>query len=129
MAYYVMMTEGYTGLIVHEDSVQEDVGRFSSTPEGKYSHADETLARLYGFDSPGELMSSITDIGRQLYLDPGRRKEFARLMRRDGFVSHFESPVRRKDGRVIWISENAREVRDDNGDLIGYEGTVVEIIK
>jgi diguanylate cyclase (GGDEF)-like protein/PAS domain S-box-containing protein len=102
-------------------------GIFQTTPEGKYTAANPMLARIYGYDSPAELMDAITDIQQQLYLDPSRRKEFARLMKKNGAVARFESPVRRKDGAMIWISENARAVRDEHGALVGYEGTVVDI--
>lgn len=102
-------------------------GRFQTTLEGTYSAVDLTLARIYGYASPEELMNSISDIARQLYLDPGRRKEFARLIQKHGSVTDFESPIRRKDGEIIWISENARELRDHDGELLGYEGSVTDI--
>jgi two-component system, sensor histidine kinase and response regulator len=73
------------------------------------------------------MMAAIGDIGHQVYVEPGRREEFVRRVRENGFVTRFESQVRRKDGDVIWISESAREVRDGLGGLLYYEGTVEEI--
>ena len=102
-------------------------GIFQTTADGKYISANPALATLYGYASPAELMNSITNIQRQLYVDTGRRKEFARLMKKSGVVSNFESPIQRRDGSVIWISENAREIRDAAGVLLGYEGTVIDI--
>lgn len=102
-------------------------GIFQTTTKGEYLSANPALATLYGYDSPEELMGNITNIQRQLYVDTGRRKEFARLMEKTGVVSNFESPIRRRDGSVIWISENAREIRSDAGVLLGYEGTVIDI--
>ena len=102
-------------------------GIFQTTPDGKYVSASPALATLYGFASPEELMDSITNIQRQLYVDTGRRKEFARLLKKSGMISNFESPIKRRDGSVIWISESAREIRDETGELLGYEGSVVEI--
>ena len=52
-------------------------------------------------------MSDLTNIAGQLYVEPGRRNEFVQLVQRNGEVSEFESQVYRRDGRVIWISENA----------------------
>ena len=109
---------------IFENAVE---GIFQTTSEGKYISANPALATLYGYASPEELMDGITNIQRQLYVDTGRRKEFARLMKKTGVVSNFESPIQRRDGSVIWISENAREIRDDAGVLLGYEGTVVDI--
>ena len=94
---------------------------------GHYLAANPALARIYGYDSPKLLVTDMTDIGRQLYVAPGRRDEFIRLMREHGTVSGFESQVYRRDGTVIWISECCREVRTGDGRLLFYEGTVEEI--
>ena len=84
-------------------------------------------ARIYGYESPEELIASIGDIERQLYVDASRRDDFVRLMEQDGVVTGFESEIYRKDGDVIWISENARAVRNERGEIEYYEGTVVDI--
>jgi diguanylate cyclase (GGDEF)-like protein/PAS domain S-box-containing protein len=102
-------------------------GIFRTTLEGKYIDANPALARIYGFDSPVDLMQSLCDIRNQLYVQPNRRDEFIELIKARGVVSGFESQVYRKNGDVIWISENARVVRDDAGRLICYEGTVEDV--
>jgi PAS domain S-box-containing protein len=102
-------------------------GIFQSTPSGGYISANPALAKLYGYDSPEELMSDITNISQQLYVDAERRLEFVAAMEADNAVSGFESMVCRKDGRRIWVSENVRAVRDAKGELIYYEGTVSDI--
>jgi two-component system, sensor histidine kinase and response regulator len=102
-------------------------GIFQTTPDGRYLSANPMLARIYGYGGPEEMMSEIADIGHQLYLEPGRREEFVRRIRENGYVTRFESKVRRKDGSEIWISESAREVRDVNGELMYYEGTVEDV--
>lgn len=102
-------------------------GIFRTTAEGQYLDANPALARIYGFSSPAELISSLKDISSQLYIEPQRREQFMRLIRKTGMVSGFESQIRRKNGEVIWISENARAVVDDDGSLICYEGTVEDI--
>jgi PAS domain S-box-containing protein len=102
-------------------------GIFQTTPAGQYLAANQMLARIYGYDSPEELILSLQDISRQLYAAPNRREEFVRLMQERGTISAFESEVRRRDGRLIWISENVRAVKDSTGHLLYYEGTVEEI--
>ncbi|HEY6922093.1 MAG TPA: PAS domain S-box protein, partial [Steroidobacteraceae bacterium] len=102
-------------------------GIFRTTVEGNYLDANPALAHIYGFDSPQELMASLCDIGRQLYVDPQRREEFMRIVRARGSVTGFESQVYRKNGDVIWISENARLVLGEDGRPLGYEGTVEDI--
>ncbi len=102
-------------------------GIFQTTPEGGYVSVNPALARMYGYAAPEELMSSVTDIGHQVYVDPNSRLEFKRQMEKKGVVEGFEYRVYRKDGSKIWLSENARAVRDANGVILFYEGTVEEI--
>lgn len=112
----------YRGIVVNARD-----GIFQTTPNGSYLSANPALARIYGFKSPEELMAKWTDIEHQLYLDPARRSEFARLLAENDVIDQFESEVYRADGSVIWISENARAVRDSTGRLVCYEGTVEDI--
>ena len=102
-------------------------GIFQSTPDGRYLNANPALAQIYGYDSVAQLINSFTDIARQVYVNPNRRTEFIAKMQQDDAVSGFESQVYRRDGSVIWISENARSVSNDNGILLYYEGTVEDI--
>jgi two-component system, cell cycle sensor histidine kinase and response regulator CckA len=102
-------------------------GIFQTTPEGRYLSANPALARMYGYSSPAELIEQIQDIEHSLYADPQRRREFRCLIEDRGFVEAFESEIVRKDGATIWISESARSVRDANGAVLSYEGTVENI--
>jgi len=102
-------------------------GIFRTSPDGRYLDANPALARIYGFESSAALIESFSDISAQLYADPARRAAFIDAIRRDGSVTGFESQVRRRDGRLIWISENARAVRDEQGRLACYEGTVEDV--
>ena len=102
-------------------------GIFQTTPPGRYVSANAALARIYGYESPEELVSSIHNIALQVYVDPQRRQEFIDAIEQNNAVHDFESLVLRKDGSKIWISENARAVRDSTGKLLYYEGTVSDI--
>lgn len=114
--------ENYYGIFDHLVE-----GIFRTTPDGHYLLANVALARIYGYDSPVELMASIKDIGRSLYVNPARRQEFVRVMQTSDTITDFESQIYRKDGSSIWISENCRAVRDAQGKLLYYEGTVQDI--
>ncbi len=102
-------------------------GIFQTTPEGSYMSVNPALASIYGYDTPDELMGTVTHIAKQLYVRPGRRAEFAAIMLEKGSVTDFESQIYRKDGSIIWISERARTVRDGDGKLLYYEGTVEDV--
>jgi PAS domain S-box-containing protein len=104
-------------------------GIFQSTPEGCYLMANPALARMHGFSSPDELIRSRRDISREIYVDPTKRDEFKRLLEQHGVVRDFEHEMYRKDGSRIWISVNARAVRDETGKVLYYEGTAQDITK
>ncbi len=106
-------------------------GIFQSSPEGRYILVNPALAHMYGYESPEELIaaSAASDISRLIYFDSAMRLEFAERMQRDGFVRGLEYQVRRKDGRVIWISEDARMVRGPDGAVQYYEGFVSDVTK
>ena len=109
---------------IFENAVE---GIFQTMPDGRYLRVNPALAELYGYGSPDELIRSGADITRQLYVTPGRRDEFMRQIERHGSVKNFESQVFRKGGDRIWISENARCVRDETGAVLYYEGFVENI--
>jgi PAS domain S-box-containing protein len=102
-------------------------GIFQSTPDGQYLSANPALARMHGFDAPDEFLARRQDIPREVYVDPGRREEFKRLLEEHGVVHGFEHQIYRKDGSKIWISVNARAVRDEQGKIHYYEGTTQDI--
>lgn len=109
---------------IFENAVE---GIFQTTLDGKYLTVNPALARMYRYDSPDDMIATITDIAGQVYVDPGRRDEFIRLMQEQETVNGFEALVYRKDGSFIWISESVRKLRDRAGVLVGYEGTVEDI--
>src|SRR5215469_3212538 len=114
--------ENYYGIFDHLIE-----GIFRTTPDGHYMMANVALARIYGYNSPADLIANITDIAHSLYVEPRRRQEFVELMQGNDVITGFESRIYRKDKTVIWISENCRAVRDGEGKVLYYEGTVEDI--
>ncbi|VXD14175.1 putative Diguanylate cyclase [Planktothrix serta PCC 8927] len=102
-------------------------GIFQTTPDGYYLSANPALARIYGYDSPEELIQQLTNISEQLYVDPKQREEFCKIMTEQGQISGFQYQVYHKDGEVIWISENSHSVYDNHGNILYYEGTIEDI--
>ncbi len=102
-------------------------GIFQTTPGGQYLNVNPALAEMYGYDSVQDLVAGLTKIENQLYVDPNRRNDFIQVMAEHGSVRGFESEIYRKDRSTMWISENARAVKDASGNIIYYEGMVEDI--
>jgi PAS domain S-box-containing protein len=102
-------------------------GIFQTTVDGHYVTVNRALARLYGYESPEHMLSLIPDDPRQLYVDPERWTDFKRQMQESGVVTKFEAQVRRRDGTLIWVSQNVRALHNKDGTVGGYEGIVEDI--
>lgn len=109
---------------IFENAVE---GIFQSTPGGKLISANPSFAKMLGYNSSDELLSSVTNIRNQIYVKPEVRTHFMKGIERDGLVRGFECELYRKDGRQIWVSMSARDVRDENNLILCYEGTVEDI--
>src|SRR5579872_6299492 len=94
-------------------------GIYRSSLDGRQLRANPALVRLNGYDNEQEMLRSVNDIGREWYVDPGRRAEFKRLIDAQGSVENFVSEIyRHKTRERLWISESARLVRDGKGQPI-----------
>ncbi len=102
-------------------------GIYVTTPAGALLNANPALARMMGYDTPQDLIDGIGDITKTIYLQPSAREEYQRLMQRDGMVREFEYQVRQRGDKILWISDSATVVRDDEGRIVRYEGTVRDI--
>jgi PAS domain S-box-containing protein len=101
-------------------------GIFRSTPAGRYLSVNPAMARILGYDSPEEMIATLSDISLQMYIDPKRRDEFVLIMNKLGVIQNFECEVFRKDGSRIWIVSSARAVRE-KGVVVRYEGMTEDI--
>lgn len=102
-------------------------GIYETRVDGTYVTANPALARMFGYDSPAQMMAVITDADTGCYVVRGRRAEFVRLMQQHGAVTGFESEVIKKDRTTFWMAEDALAIRDEVGEVIGFEGTIVDV--
>jgi PAS domain S-box-containing protein len=111
----------------YRDIVENAVaGIFQSTAEGRLLTVNPALARIFGFESAQAMLSEVADIGA-LYVDPRRRTEWMLMLEDRGVLNGFEAQILRADDERRWIVINARLVRDRDGGLAYYEGTVTDI--
>lgn len=103
------------------------MGIFRSSPEGHYLEVNPAFASRIGFKSPEELMTTVTDIGGCLYANPDDRKRLKERLDEEGMVEGYEIQVLNRSGDRLWVLANIRNVKDENGKTLYYEGTVQDI--
>ncbi len=104
------------------DNVMEGV--YSSTVEGRFVSVNPALARMVGLSSANELLSMQT---ATIYHNPADRAAIIQMLERDGEVRNAEFQLRRVDGSTLTVVERARAMRDEAGNVVGYEGTISDI--
>jgi PAS domain S-box-containing protein len=102
-------------------------GIFQTHPDGYFIQVNPALAQIMGYSSPDDLMESISDLSTQMYVYPDDRERFKTILFEQNYVNSFEVQVYRKDQSIIWVSINARIVRNRNGETTFYEGFLVDI--
>ena len=113
---------GYRGIFEHAAE-----GIFRTSPEGRLLLANPSLARIFGYASPEEMLAEVTNVSVQLYLDPARRAELMRLLAERDSVTGYVLGARRKDGSNIWLSLSVRTLRHPDGSRREFEGIAEDI--
>ena len=102
----------------------EQHGLFLSSREGRFLDVNQNLVRLLGYGDRNELLE--IDIENDLYFDPQDRQNFREIIENQGHVDNLKVNFKRKDGEKITMLLSGRVVRDERGDIAGYEGYNVE---
>ena len=102
-------------------------GIFQTNVDGSYVSVNPSLAKMYGFDTPEEMIKTRIDIAKDAYSDAGERERFLRIIEEQGFVKGYEYEVKRKDGSKIWYYEDAVAIKDETGKTKYFEGFVIDI--
>ncbi len=109
---------------IFENAVE---GIYKTAINGRFLKANPALADILGYDSPLDLIRSITDIGSQLYVNPEQQQEFLKEIKTKKIVTGYLLELYRKDKTRIWVESNGRAIYDDSGELAGIEGFIVDI--
>jgi PAS domain S-box-containing protein len=109
---------------IYNNSVE---GIFQSSEDGRFLSVNPAMARIYGYNSPEDMLHNVNDIGAQLYVNPEQRKEVRERLSSGERLVGYETLEYRKDGSTFWTSMSAQAIRDDNGKILYYEGLVEDI--
>jgi PAS domain S-box-containing protein len=101
-------------------------GIFRCSSDGEIIESNPALVRIFGYDSAEELKAHVPDLG-SIYVDPADRARFIREVTDRGSVQDFETQIRQRDRKVIDVSMNVSAVRDESGQVVAFEGTLIDI--
>ena len=92
--------------------------------EGIITMVSPSAARLFGYGSPDEMVGLPTTT---LYSNPAQREEVVRILHKGGELTDFTREGQRKDGTTFWFSMSVQFIRDREGRVRGFEGTIRDI--
>lgn len=101
------------------------IGLYKTKPNGDIILANPTIVKMLGYTSIDEMRSIGLDRGS--YFNPTDRIEFKNIIEKEYLVKDYETVWLKQDGTNINIRENAIAIRDDNNEIIFYEGTIEDI--
>ncbi len=101
------------------------VGVYQTTPEGRVLWANPALVEMLGFANEEQLKGA--DIARDLYADPAVGERLRHQLERDGSCRNARCEMRRRDGKIIAVTDIAHVVRDSDGAIVHYEGVIAGI--
>jgi PAS domain S-box-containing protein len=101
------------------------IGLYRTTPGGRILMANQALIRMMGYSSFDDLADR--NLEEEGFEPDYPRSEFRREVERKGEIQGVEAAWKRRDGSAIFVRESARVVRDEEGNVLCYEGTVEDI--
>ena len=102
-------------------------GIFQSSLDGRFLKVNPAMAGIYGYDSPEDMLTTIKNIGKQIYVDARERDGFLKELQDNGRIDRFEAQNYRKDGSIFWSQTNARIVQDIEGSALFIEGFITDV--
>jgi PAS domain S-box-containing protein len=103
------------------------LGIFQSSPDGKALAVNPAFARMFGYLSPEEVVETVQNVAVDIFADPNRRAEIARMAVENPGINTFENLYRRKDGSTFPGSLYLHPVKDAQGRVICFEGLIEDI--
>jgi PAS domain S-box-containing protein len=100
-------------------------GLFISSKEGKFLDCNQALLEILDYPAKEEFLA--IDIAQDLYVNPEDRKAFQERIERDGYVKDMEVEFKKKNGEKITVLLTGHPIKNERGEIIGYQGINLDI--
>jgi PAS domain S-box-containing protein len=102
-------------------------GIYQATVDGKFLTANPAMARMFGYESPEQLIKSVEDVRSEISVNPDDRKRMQTMLEEHGQVNGVELKIIRKNDEVMWVRANIRAVKDRDNNIQYIEGALEDI--
>ncbi len=109
---------------IFENAVE---GIFQAAPDGTYLAVNPAMAHILGYESPEQFVKERICFNASNYVDPNTRGELRGMLEQRDTIEGYECEVFKRDGTRISTIQNVRAVRDSNGNLVWYEGSIEDV--
>lgn len=109
----------------HDIFENSTIGLYRTTPSGEILYVNNTLVKMLSFNSKEELKKR--NVKTNGYVNPNKRIEFQKILHKNGFVIGFESAWKCQDNTILYLKENARAIKNKNGEIAYYDGSIIDI--
>ena len=104
-----------------ENSVE---AMYRTTPDGRLINANPALVKLLGFPDCDTLLGmNVTELFHEMQ----ERENELNLLQSQNILHNYELRLKRYDGTIIWVTDHSRTIRDDAGQVLWYEGAIIDI--
>lgn len=129
-----MEDEGETDKTIREradkfQSIFENstMGIFQSSLDGRFLAVNPAFAKIFGYESPRDLIESIHSIESQFYRSSEQRGRILSAIENKTGMARFEAEFLRKEGTVITCSLSIRAIRDGKGGITHLDGFIEDV--
>jgi diguanylate cyclase (GGDEF)-like protein/PAS domain S-box-containing protein len=102
-------------------------GIFQTSPDGRPLAANPAMVQMLGYDSEAQMMGSVHDLARQVYVRTADRLQLYQMLAKSNRVENFELELIRRDGDHIWVTLSATVVRDSSGNITRTQGFLRDV--
>ena len=93
---------------------------FITSSDGKWLEMNDFAVEFFGYENREELLKVNVSV---LYENPEERGRLTKIIKQEGFVKEYPVNLRKKDGSIINALITSVAIKDENGNVIGYQGT------
>jgi len=102
-------------------------GIFRLSAEGKFIRVNPAMLAILGFSTFKELTREIPDIFSGSIINKKDAEMLLYVIQKDKFISGFETCCRLRNDKEIWVTIAAQSILDRHGDILYYEGAMIDI--